>query len=120
MMDYNHWAALGVLGEILPWEDNRVELADETDGHGIRVAKITFSMRDNDKKVARFGVEKTTEIMYAAGAEEVVEEPRDEEIEAIKRSEEVAYLGFMAAREAIEVGKSEPEVAAQTHAALLR
>src|SRR5258708_3391096 len=76
MMDYNHWAALGVLGEILPWEDNRVELADETDGHGIRVAKITFSMRDNDKKVARFGVEKATEIMYAAGAEEVVEEPR--------------------------------------------
>jgi choline dehydrogenase-like flavoprotein len=76
MMDYNHWAALGVLGEILPWEDNRVELADETDGHGIRVAKITFSMHDNDKKVARFGVEKTTEIMYAAGAEEVVEEPR--------------------------------------------
>ncbi|HKV03044.1 MAG TPA: Xaa-Pro peptidase family protein [Ktedonobacteraceae bacterium] len=44
----------------------------------------------------------------------------DEEIEAIKRSEEVAYLGFMAAREAIEVGKSEAEVAAQTHAALLR
>jgi choline dehydrogenase-like flavoprotein len=76
MMDYNHWAALGVLGEILPWEDNRVELADETDQFGLRVAKVTFRMHDNDKKVAKFGVEKTTEIMYAAGAEEVVEEPR--------------------------------------------
>ncbi len=76
MMDYNHWTALGVLGEILPWEDNRVELADATDHFGLRVAKVTFKLHDNDKKVARFGVEKTTEIMYAAGAEEVVEEPR--------------------------------------------
>ena len=31
MMDYNHWATLGVLGEILPWQDNRVELAEEKD-----------------------------------------------------------------------------------------
>ena len=44
----------------------------------------------------------------------------DEEIEAIKRSEEVAYQGFMAAREAIYVGGSEAEVAAETYAALLR
>lgn len=76
MMDYNHWAALGVLGEILPWEDNRVELADETDHYGLRVAKVSFRLHDNDKKVAKFGVEKTTEVMYAAGAQEVVEEPR--------------------------------------------
>src|SRR5487761_1248332 len=30
MMDYNRWATLGVLGEILPWEDNRVELTQDT------------------------------------------------------------------------------------------
>jgi choline dehydrogenase-like flavoprotein len=76
MMDYNHWAALGVLGEILPWEDNRVQLADETDHYGLRVAKITFKLHENDKKIAKFGVGKTTEIMYAAGAQEVVEEAR--------------------------------------------
>jgi choline dehydrogenase-like flavoprotein len=76
MMDYNHWAALGVLGEILPWEDNRVELADETDQYGLRVAKVTFSLHENDKKVAAFGVKKTTEVLYAAGAQEVVAEPR--------------------------------------------
>lgn len=76
MMDYNHWAALGVLGEILPWEDNRVELADETDRHGLRVARITFRLHANDRKIAKAGVEKTTEILYAAGAQEVVEEPR--------------------------------------------
>jgi choline dehydrogenase-like flavoprotein len=76
MMDYNHWAALGVLGEILPWEDNRVTLADETDHYGLRVAKVTFRLHDNDKKVAKARAEKTTEIMYVAGAQEVVEEPR--------------------------------------------
>ncbi|HLI88626.1 MAG TPA: GMC family oxidoreductase [Ktedonobacteraceae bacterium] len=76
MMDYNHWAALGVLGEILPWEDNRVELAEEKDQSGLPVAKITFSLHDNDRKIAKAGVAKTTEIMYAAGAQEVVEEPR--------------------------------------------
>jgi choline dehydrogenase-like flavoprotein len=76
MMDYNHWTALGVLGEILPWEDNRVELADEKDHFGLRVAKVTFRMHDNDKKVADAGVKKTTEIMQAAGAQEVVQEAR--------------------------------------------
>lgn len=76
MMDYNHWAALGVLGEILPWEENRVELADETDQFGLRVAKVTFGLHENDRKLARAGVAKTSEIMYAAGAREVVEEPR--------------------------------------------
>jgi choline dehydrogenase-like flavoprotein len=76
MMDYNHWAALGLLGEILPWEDNRVELADETDRHGLRVAKVTFNLHDNDKKLIAFGKEKVEEIMRAAGAEEVVQEAR--------------------------------------------
>ena len=76
MMDYNHWCALGVLGEILPWADNRVQIAEEKDTFGIPVAKVTFSMKDNDKKIAKAGVAKTTEIMYAAGAEEVVQEAR--------------------------------------------
>jgi len=76
MMDYNHWAALGLLGEILPWEENRVELADETDRHGLRVAKVTFNLHDNDKKLIAFGREKVEEIMRAAGAEEVVQEAR--------------------------------------------
>src|SRR5436305_12586598 len=52
--------------------------------------------------------------------EELAAIKTDEEIEAIKRSEEVAYLGFMAAREAIYVGGTEAEVAAEVYAALLR
>lgn len=76
MMDYNHWAALGLLGELLPWPDNRVELADETDQHGLRVAKVTYSLKDNDKKLIEFGSKKVEEIMWAAGGEEVVQESR--------------------------------------------
>ena len=72
MMDYNHWATLGVLGEILPWEDNRVELADEKDQYGIPVAKVTFNLHDNDKKLIEFGKQKVMEVMWAAGAETVV------------------------------------------------
>ncbi len=76
MMDYNHWCALGVLGEILPWEDNRVALAEATDRFGLPVAKVTFRMHENDKKVEAAGVAKTTEVFYAAGAQEVVQESR--------------------------------------------
>jgi choline dehydrogenase-like flavoprotein len=76
MMDYNHWAAIGLLGEILPHADNRVELAEDTDQFGIRVAKITFSLHDNDKKLIEFGKNKVMEVMSAAGAKEVVQEAR--------------------------------------------
>ncbi|MBB6143077.1 choline dehydrogenase-like flavoprotein [Silvibacterium bohemicum] len=76
MMDYNHWATLGVLGEILPGEDNRVELAEEKDRHGLPVAKVTFNLHDNDKKLIEFGKNKVMEIMWAAGAQQVVQESR--------------------------------------------
>lgn len=76
MMDYNHWSTLGVLGEILPWEDNRVELAEEKDQHGLPVAKVTFNLHDNDKKLIEFGKQKVMEIMWAAGAKQVVQESR--------------------------------------------
>jgi choline dehydrogenase-like flavoprotein len=76
MMDYNHWAALGVLGEILPWPDNRVELAEEKDQYGIPVAKITFNLHENDQKMIEFGKRTVMDVMWAAGAEEVVQESR--------------------------------------------
>ncbi|MFZ0662247.1 MAG: GMC family oxidoreductase [Acidobacteriaceae bacterium] len=76
MMDYNHWAAFGLLGEILPWADNRVQLAEENDRFGLPVAKVTFGLHDNDTKLTKFGKQKTMEVMRAAGAEEVVQEAR--------------------------------------------
>ncbi len=76
MMDYNHWATLGVLGEILPWPDNRVELAEMKDQFGIPVAKVTFDLRENDKRLIEYGKKNVMDVMWAAGAEEVVQESR--------------------------------------------
>lgn len=76
MMDYNHWSAFGFLGEILPHEYNTVTLAEEQDRFGLPVAKVTFGLGDNDKQLIAFGVQTTKDIMQAAGAEEVLEEPR--------------------------------------------
>ena len=50
MRDYVHWANLGALCEFLPLPDNRVTLADETDRHGLPVAKFTYSQCDNDRR----------------------------------------------------------------------
>lgn len=76
MMDYNHWAAIALLGEILPWPENRVQLAEEKDRFGIPVAKVSFDLHDNDKKMIEFGKGKVIEVMWAAGAQEVVQEAR--------------------------------------------
>lgn len=77
MMDYNHWAAIAVLGEILPWEDNVVMLAREKrDRHGLPVAHVRFRLHENDRRMVKFAVEKTEEIMKAAGATEVAQESR--------------------------------------------
>jgi choline dehydrogenase-like flavoprotein len=76
MMDYNHWAAIALLGEILPHAGNRVTLAKEKDRFGLPVAKVTFSLGENDRKLIKFGKEKVMEVMRAAGAEEVVQEAR--------------------------------------------
>ena len=77
MMDYNHWCALGLLGEILPWEDNRVTIsATDTDQFGLPVAHVNFHLHDNDKKLIEFGKNLTMDVMRAAGAVEVVNESR--------------------------------------------
>jgi choline dehydrogenase-like flavoprotein len=76
MMDYNHWAAFGLLGEILPWPDNTVTLAEQRDRFGLPVAHVTFNLHDNDKKLIEAGKQKTMEVMCAAGATEVVSEAR--------------------------------------------
>jgi choline dehydrogenase-like flavoprotein len=38
--DYNHWAVVGVLNELLPQADNRVTLADETDQRGVPISRF--------------------------------------------------------------------------------
>ena len=43
MRDYNHWAVLGALCELLPRPENRVTLADETDQFDMPIARFDYT-----------------------------------------------------------------------------
>ena len=70
MQDYNHYACIGVLGEILPDERNYVSIANEKDDYGIPVAYVHFNLFDNDRKLIRAGIERARAVLVAAGATE--------------------------------------------------
>ena len=72
MSDYPHWACLGALCEFLPLKENRVTLADETDRHGIPVARFSYGQCDNDRQLMSAAQQVMEEILTAAGAEEVI------------------------------------------------
>ena len=40
------------------------------------MAKVTFHLHDNDKKLIEYGKNKVMDVMWAAGAKEVVQESR--------------------------------------------
>jgi choline dehydrogenase-like flavoprotein len=72
MMDYNHYAGLGLVGECLPQEANTVTLAPELkDKYGLPVARVTFGWGTNDQQLIRAGVDREREILEAAVAEVV-------------------------------------------------
>ena len=72
MRDYVHWATLGSLCEFLPRAENRVTLADETDRHGLPVARFDYSQGENDRQLAKAAQEAMESILHAAGASDVM------------------------------------------------
>jgi len=69
MQDYNHYAAIGVLGEILPDERNFVSLhPTETDHFGLPLAYARFNLYDNDRRLMQAGISRATAVLEAAGA----------------------------------------------------
>jgi choline dehydrogenase-like flavoprotein len=72
MRDYNHWAVVGVLNELLPLPDNRVTLAGETDRYGLPVARFDYSLCENDKANVEYSTGVITDILRAAGAQDVL------------------------------------------------
>jgi choline dehydrogenase-like flavoprotein len=73
MRDYNHWYTLGALSELLPLPDNRVTLADETDSHGMPVARLDYTQCDNDRANIALAKQTLHDIWAAAGAQDVLE-----------------------------------------------
>ena len=72
MRDYNHWATVGVLNELLADPDNRVTLADETDRYGLPVARMDYSLTDNDKANMAYSTKVITDILKAGGAQDIL------------------------------------------------
>jgi len=72
LRDYVHWATIGVLCEFLPRPVNRVTLDDQSDRHGLPVARFAYTQCDNDKALMKAGRQKMADILEAAGAEDVV------------------------------------------------
>jgi choline dehydrogenase-like flavoprotein len=72
MRDYVHWSTLGALCEFLPQHDNAVTLAEESDRHGLPVAKFSYSQCDNDTMLMKAARGVMERLLEAAGAEEVM------------------------------------------------
>lgn len=73
--EYNFWLQLGIIGEVLPYEHNRVELAGEYDAFGIPITRTTFSIGDNERKMIERGYAVMEKILAAAGATEMFRTP---------------------------------------------
>ncbi|MBU7442285.1 GMC family oxidoreductase [Paraburkholderia fungorum] len=77
MRRYNHQAGLKVVGEMLPQERNRVTLADETDQYGLPVARVTYSLCDNDKRLIEHSLHFMEGALDAAGGKQIWRETDD-------------------------------------------
>ncbi len=67
---YTSFALLGIVGEVLPSDENRVTIADEKDQREIPVAKISFTKGENDKRLEDDALKLCEDILKAGGAQE--------------------------------------------------
>lgn len=67
MLDYNTFARVTLVGEVLPHEENRVTLAEEKDEYGIARAKVSFSYQENDQRLIKHAIEQMKAIIEAMG-----------------------------------------------------
>jgi choline dehydrogenase-like flavoprotein len=77
MRDYNHWAVLGALCELLPLPENRVTLADEPDQFGMPISRFDYSFCDNDRASIAYAKKTMENIWRAAGAQDILAIDRD-------------------------------------------
>jgi choline dehydrogenase-like flavoprotein len=71
MQDDNHYAAIGVLGEILPDARNYVSVHPTAkDQYGLPVPYAHFNLFENDWRMMRAGIQRARDVLTAAGATE--------------------------------------------------
>ncbi|HEX5657169.1 MAG TPA: GMC family oxidoreductase N-terminal domain-containing protein [Polyangiales bacterium] len=92
MTRLNHMAGFRTVGEVEPREDNRVELAEETDEHGQRLARTVFALSDSDKRLKRHALdymEQMLEVGHDRDHQQYDEGDREREREARGRGADV-------------------------------
>jgi Choline dehydrogenase and related flavoproteins len=72
MRDYNHWAVVGALSELLPLPGNRVTLAEEQDAFGMPIARFDYTQCENDRANIANTKRIQAEILEAAGASDLL------------------------------------------------
>lgn len=69
--DYRYAAGIGINGECLPADGNRLELADETDEFGIPRARVSFTAGPNETAIDRHAIAVMRRIMTEAGGSDL-------------------------------------------------
>ncbi len=77
MEKYNHQAGLRMVGELLPYEHNRVTLADDEDQYGLKIPRVTYTYSDNDKRLIQHGLDQMEQHLRAAGGKEIFRQEDD-------------------------------------------
>lgn len=67
MLDYNYYARITMVGEVLSHPDNQITLSDEKDEFGLPRAKVAFSYGENDRRLIRHAIATMGSILEAAG-----------------------------------------------------
>jgi choline dehydrogenase-like flavoprotein len=68
--EYTRFAMIGLVGEVLPSEQNLVTLAEEKDDFGIPVARIYYTKDENSRRMSADGVKLCEDILKAGGTVE--------------------------------------------------
>jgi choline dehydrogenase-like flavoprotein len=71
MKGYNHLAGIGINGDCLPQDGNRLELSTEVDESGMAKPLIHFDYGPNEKAMDRHAVSMMTAAWEAAGATDI-------------------------------------------------
>ena len=71
MTRYNHMAGFKMVGEVEPHAHNRVEVADEQDGFGLAIPRVTFGYSENDRRLYNHALRFMQQTLEAAGGTDV-------------------------------------------------
>ena len=76
LLGYNHAGGIGINGDCLPRDDNRLTLSNETDESGMPKPLITFGYGPNEKAMDAHAVRMMRDVWEAAGAKDIWVAPR--------------------------------------------